>query len=68
MMKKAVVWILCLLLFVFCLTFSRAAPLPDLAIKSFDRLMRWERAREVFDLDEEEAVAVFGDGSEDVLL
>lgn len=67
-MKKAVFWILCILFCAFCLSFSRASPLPDLAIKSFDRLMKWETAREVFDLDKEEAVAVFGDGSEDVFL
>ena len=42
--------------------------LSDLALDSFDTLLTSPLMKEVFDLDEEEAVAVFGDREESKFL
>ncbi len=48
--------------------FPKEGALNDFAVKSFDRLMDSSRAREIFDLEEEEAVAVFGEMAEEKFL
>ena len=63
-MKKIFLLLLLVLFFFFGNKLVSAGALTDFSEKSFRYLLRWEGAREVFDLDEAEAVAVFGETGE----
>jgi len=67
--KKIVLFLLTASLIAFSLWGTeRKQGLGELSLQSFARLFREQTAREVFDVEEEEARAVFGDGGEAVFL
>ncbi len=63
-MKK----LIALLLLSLFLIYGNLAGLSELGEKSFRRWMERQWVREVFDLEEEEAIAVFGEESEEIFL
>lgn len=63
MMKKIFLLLLAIFLFFFQKSTAQKG-LGDLGEEGFRHLMEREWAREVFDLEEEEAIAVFGEESE----
>ena len=68
-MKKLFFWLCVIsLLFSFWTRPNHEGALRDFATKSFELFFRSERAKEIFDLDREEAVAVFGDRMEKTLV
>lgn len=68
-MKKIALFLLTASLLLFSLQSTETARgLGELSLQSFARLFREQTAREVFDVEEEEARAVFQDGGEAVFL
>ena len=72
-MKKSFFWLLFLLILSFSSLFlfgekGSFESLPDLSLKCFEKLMENPAARDVFDLEEKEAIEVFGDESKVIFL
>ena len=67
-MKKLILSLSLILLLLLCKSKDYILDFGDLGEKSFRRLMEQSWARTVFDLDREEAVAVFGEEGESLFL
>ncbi|MBR2634643.1 MAG: hypothetical protein IKD31_03585 [Clostridia bacterium] len=63
--SRCLVIALFLILLIFGATGRIALSLPDASFDFFSRLVRSQRVREVFGLEEEEAIVIFGDLSEE---
>ncbi len=64
-MKKLLFW-LCILIMIFSVYICHPleSALTNFATKSFECFFRSDRAKEIFNLDENEAIAVFGEKEE----